>query len=252
MPVLPTSIVTAIRDRIAGPRQPRVWTAEDFADLGARAAIDQALHRLMASGKIRRIARGLYDLPGTNRLTGKPTSPDPRAVIDALARKGNVRILVDGITAANDLGLTDAVPGAHRGSNRWPPAAHQARQSDPRLSLRRAQPSLLGRPPRHALCAGAPLAARHAALRRRSAPPPPHLHPSQTPITGRQSVTTCARLFGSSGVDARHRARSAQRGRTTEPPAKETPADAPSVRRAPATTSASAPMMKRKRRAAEQ
>ena len=64
----------------------------------------------MASGKIRRIARGLYDLPGTNPLTGKPTSPDPRAVIDALARKGNVRILVDGITAANDLGLTDAVP----------------------------------------------------------------------------------------------------------------------------------------------
>jgi hypothetical protein len=45
-----------------------------------------------------------------NSLTGKPTYPDPRDVIDALARKGNVRILVDGITAANDLGLTNAVP----------------------------------------------------------------------------------------------------------------------------------------------
>jgi hypothetical protein len=31
-------------------------------------------------------------------------------VIDALARKGKVRVLVDGLTAANDLGLTDAVP----------------------------------------------------------------------------------------------------------------------------------------------
>lgn len=31
-------------------------------------------------------------------------------MIDALARKNNVRVLVDGITAANDLGLTDAVP----------------------------------------------------------------------------------------------------------------------------------------------
>jgi len=31
-------------------------------------------------------------------------------VIDALARKNNVRVIVDGITAANDLGLTDAVP----------------------------------------------------------------------------------------------------------------------------------------------
>ena len=31
-------------------------------------------------------------------------------MIDALSRKSNVRVLVDGITAANDLGLTDAVP----------------------------------------------------------------------------------------------------------------------------------------------
>jgi Family of unknown function (DUF6088) len=31
-------------------------------------------------------------------------------VIDALARKGKVRLVVDGLTAANDLGLTDAVP----------------------------------------------------------------------------------------------------------------------------------------------
>jgi hypothetical protein len=88
----------------------RVWTPEDFADLGPRTGVDQALHRLVASGKFRRIARGLYDVPGTNRLTGKPTSPDPRAVIDALARKNKVRVLVDGITAANDLGLTNAVP----------------------------------------------------------------------------------------------------------------------------------------------
>jgi hypothetical protein len=72
--------------------------------------VDQALHRLVAAEKLRRIAWGFYDIPGTNRLTGKPTSPDPRAVIDAVARKSNVRVLVDGITAANDLGLTDAVP----------------------------------------------------------------------------------------------------------------------------------------------
>ena len=30
-------------------------------------------------------------------------------MIDALARKGKVRVVVDGLTAANDLGLTDAV-----------------------------------------------------------------------------------------------------------------------------------------------
>ena len=110
MPTSPPNVAAAIRSRVADRRKASVWTPEDFADLGTRTAVDQALHRLVASGKLRRIARGLYDLPGTNRLTGKPTSLDPRQVIDALARKNNVRVLVDGITAANDLGLTDAVP----------------------------------------------------------------------------------------------------------------------------------------------
>jgi hypothetical protein len=104
------SIPAAIRDRISAPAQPRVWTPEDFADLGPRTAVDQALHRLVASRNLRRIARGFYDTLQDNRLTGKPTYPNPRDVIDALARKGKVRVVVDGLTAPNDLGLTDAVP----------------------------------------------------------------------------------------------------------------------------------------------
>jgi hypothetical protein len=109
-----SSIPAAIRDRTSAPAQPRVWTPEDFADLGPRTAVDQALHRLVASRSLRRIARGFYDIPQDNRLTGKPTYTNPRDVIDALARKGKVRVVVDGLTAANDLGLTDAVP-AHIG-----------------------------------------------------------------------------------------------------------------------------------------
>lgn len=110
MPASATSVPAAILDRTQAPTGPRVWGQHDFADLGSRYSVDQALHRLMAANKIRRIAHGLYDAPTMNSLTGKPTYPDPRDVIDALARKGNVRIVVDGITAANDLGLTDAVP----------------------------------------------------------------------------------------------------------------------------------------------
>jgi hypothetical protein len=105
-----SSIPAAIRDRIFAPAQPRVWTPEDFSDLGPRTAVDQALHRLVASQILRRIARGFYDTPQNNRLTGRPTYPNPRDIIDALARKGKVRVVVDGLTAANDLGLTDAVP----------------------------------------------------------------------------------------------------------------------------------------------
>lgn len=101
---------TAIARRMAGQAPSGVWTPVDFIDLGARDAVDQALHRLTRAGEIRRIARGLYDKPGLNSLTGKTTNPDPRAVIDALARRDKYRMIVDGITAANDLGLSDAVP----------------------------------------------------------------------------------------------------------------------------------------------
>lgn len=88
-----------------------VWTPSDFADLASRAAVDKVLQRLATSGELRRIDRGLYDRPRPNRLTGKPAVPDYRAVIQAVARRDKARVLVDGLTAANDLGLTNAVPG---------------------------------------------------------------------------------------------------------------------------------------------
>ncbi|KRC70962.1 hypothetical protein ASE30_15630 [Achromobacter sp. Root83] len=82
----------------------------DFAHLGSRDAVDKALQRLAAAGQLRRIDRGLYDRPKINSLTKKPVAPDYRAVVDAIARRDQLRLLVDGMTAANDLGLTDAVP----------------------------------------------------------------------------------------------------------------------------------------------
>jgi hypothetical protein len=87
-----------------------VWTPTDFVDLARRAAIDKALQRLVSAGELRRIDRGLYDRPRKNALTGRMTVPDYRAVIQAVSRRDNARIVLDGMTAANDLGLTTAVP----------------------------------------------------------------------------------------------------------------------------------------------
>lgn len=88
----------------------KVWTPVDFLDLGPRAAVDKSLQRLTADGQLSRIDRGLYYRPGTNPLTRKPTTADVRAIVDAVARRDQARIVVDGLTAANDLGLTTAVP----------------------------------------------------------------------------------------------------------------------------------------------
>ncbi len=88
----------------------KVWTPGDFAEAGSREAVDKALQRLTRSGDLRRIERGLYDRPRHNKLTGKPSAPDYRAVIEAVARRDKARFVVDGMTAANALGLTNAVP----------------------------------------------------------------------------------------------------------------------------------------------
>lgn len=88
-----------------------VWTPRDFLDLGKRDAIDKALQRMVANNQLRRIDRGLYDQPWMNELTGKLSVPNYSKVIEAVARRDQARILIDGITAANDLGLTNAVPG---------------------------------------------------------------------------------------------------------------------------------------------
>ena len=105
----PKALPDHLRARIKnGQRQ--VWTPVDFTDIGSRAAVDKALQRMVASGQLRRIQRGLYDKPSQNALTGKHTVPDYRAVIDAIARRDQVRWLIDGMTAANMLGLTNAVP----------------------------------------------------------------------------------------------------------------------------------------------
>ncbi|MDP3874672.1 MAG: DUF6088 family protein [Methyloversatilis sp.] len=99
--------ITSMIDR-AGPGY--VWVPTDFAHLGTRDAIDKALQRMVSGGMLRRIDRGLYDRPALNRLTQRQSTADYQAVVDAIARRDQLRILVDGMTAANDLGLSDAVP----------------------------------------------------------------------------------------------------------------------------------------------
>jgi hypothetical protein len=86
-----------------------VFIPTDFIDLGGRAAIDQTLSRLARTGKIRRLARGLYDYPRIHPRLG-PISPDPDTVARALARRTGSDIQVTGAQAANALGLSTQVP----------------------------------------------------------------------------------------------------------------------------------------------
>lgn len=105
------STSTKILDRIRQAPLSTVWTPGDFLDLGSsREAVEKALQRMVIRQKLRRINWGLYDQLRINDLTGQPAAPDYHKVIDAVSHRDQARLLLDGITAANDLGLTNAVP----------------------------------------------------------------------------------------------------------------------------------------------
>ena len=107
--------MTAMADKImrrvsAHDRGRWVCTPKDFLDLGSREAVDQALSRLVKAGRLRRVGHGLYDMPRISSVLNRPAPVELDAAIAALARRDGVRIMPDGLVAANQLGLTNAVP----------------------------------------------------------------------------------------------------------------------------------------------
>jgi Family of unknown function (DUF6088) len=104
-----TSVPNRIMKRARGGGRGGVFTPRDFLDVAARAAVDQALSRLAKGGKLRRLARGLYDFPKVHPKLG-PLSPAPDDVAQALARETGSQVQIAGARAANALGLSTQVP----------------------------------------------------------------------------------------------------------------------------------------------
>jgi hypothetical protein len=97
--------------RIRAKGRGRVYINKDFLDLGSRAAVDQALSRLVKTGVIRRIDRGIFDYPRTNPRLGLQLSPDADLAAQAVARRRGGHFQPSGAAAANALGLSTQVPG---------------------------------------------------------------------------------------------------------------------------------------------
>jgi hypothetical protein len=99
-------IVTRI-ERFA-PR--KTFTAKDFLDIASRGMVDVTLADIARNGKIRRIRRGLYDVPKRNAALGGILSPDIDEAARTLARRYRWKIVPEGAWAANLLGLSTQVP----------------------------------------------------------------------------------------------------------------------------------------------
>ncbi len=103
------SIENKVLHRITDKNRGWVFTPSHFLDLGNRTAIDQALGRLVRSGDIRRLARGLYDHPKKHPVLGDLPANYER-IAQTLAGRDNLKIQPSGAYAANLLGLTEQVP----------------------------------------------------------------------------------------------------------------------------------------------
>jgi hypothetical protein len=88
----------------------KAFSAKDFLDIASRTMIDVTLASLAQSGKIRRIKRGLYDMPRMNAALGGELSPDIDEAAQAIARRQRWKIVPEGAWAANLLGLSTQVP----------------------------------------------------------------------------------------------------------------------------------------------
>ena len=107
-----TGIANKIMHRVSAHARGRwICTPKDFLDLGSRAAVDQALSRLVKAKRLRRVGHGLYDMPRISTVLKQPAPVDLDTSIEALTRRDGVRYMPDGLMAANQLGLTNAVSG---------------------------------------------------------------------------------------------------------------------------------------------
>lgn len=103
------SLSESILQRLKRSEPDRVFTRSDFLDLGSTDAVGMALQRMVRAGKLRRVGRGLYDIPRKHPLLGE-LSASSDAIAAAIARRDGIRLQPSEAAAANLLNLSEQVP----------------------------------------------------------------------------------------------------------------------------------------------
>ena len=100
-------ILSVIKSKKCGT----ILFASDFADAGERKTINKAFERIALSGKIIRLARGIYCKPKVDTEFGFGVIyPSVDDVAQAIAQRDKCRIVPTGDTVLNKLGLSTQVP----------------------------------------------------------------------------------------------------------------------------------------------
>ena len=99
---------TKVKEIIFNHNSGWVFTHRDFHTLGNMETAERVLSRLVMSGEIKRVRRGIYYIPEISRWGEVP--PSQSAIIQALSRGMNTEFVPDGANALYQLGLTQQVP----------------------------------------------------------------------------------------------------------------------------------------------
>jgi hypothetical protein len=97
-----------ILEQVAGLPEGATLGAKELLHLGSRAALDQALSRLVRQGLLMRAGRGVYVRPIETRFGVR--APSAEKVVLAIASLRGETVVSHGAAAANALGLTTQVP----------------------------------------------------------------------------------------------------------------------------------------------
>lgn len=106
---LDSGYMKQIRERVLSAENGMVFTTSDFADIADSDTVRQSLNRLVNSGILRRVFRGVFEKPKYSNLLKEYVATNPNAVANALARSYHWTIAPCGNTALNFLGLSTQV-----------------------------------------------------------------------------------------------------------------------------------------------
>lgn len=102
------TLAKQVLNHAAGLPEGAPLVAKELLHLGSRAAVDQALSRLVRRGTLLRAGRGIYVLPVVGRFGTR--APSAAKMAEGLANQRGETIVSHGAAAANALGLTTQVP----------------------------------------------------------------------------------------------------------------------------------------------
>lgn len=100
-------------EKIMSENQGKVFSINDFYNLGTKNTIKSILYRLNKENQITRLIEGLYIKPKYSKILKEHSYPDASEIAEKLANKFSWTISPAGDTALNYIGLSTQIPNEY-------------------------------------------------------------------------------------------------------------------------------------------